>query len=114
MNTAKVNRFSSIEFLESRIAPARIILAGVPNSLPGNDVDYHDTHGPDAKTIAADDAIFLNIKTQPSTDLIAKALGGSKAAANTYYMRMFAGDVLKIFTATNSTTDPFLTVTKGN
>ena len=37
------NSTTSLEPLESRIAPARLIITGVPNTLPGNDVDYTDT-----------------------------------------------------------------------
>ena len=118
----------SIEPLEARIAPARTIIAGVPNNLPnvGNDVDYTDTYAPkriDDNTVindpiqaALDDAIFLDTEVLGPTDTkIAGRVGpGVPNLADTFYLRMSAGDVLKIFNTQSSTSDPYLTVTSGN
>src|SRR5688572_7722960 len=108
----------SIEPLEARIAPARTIIAGVPNGLPGNDVDYTDTHAPlpgsntqDPDQAVLDDSIFL--------DTVVEAMAGDNKIAGkvsdvndpvglTYYLRMSAGDVLKVYNDQTSTTDPYL------
>ena len=66
----------NIEPLEARIAPARVIEAGVPNDLPAlvQDVDYTDTFSPfknpdgtignDDVQAALEDAIFLDTEAQ--------------------------------------------------
>jgi hypothetical protein len=100
---------SFVEPLEARIAPARIIKAGVPNSLLTPDIDYTDA------TSADEDAIFIDTETAPASDLIAQALGpGNPGLADTFYLRLGPGDILRVFTDTNGLTDPKITVKKGN
>lgn len=89
-------RETSIEVLEARIAPATIFTTGVPNNL-GNDTDFNTSGGP-----------FVNTGT--GTDQISMAVGGD---ADTYYLKMSTGDVLKIFNTTNGAQE-YLTVRSGN
>jgi hypothetical protein len=91
------SRFASIEPLEARIAPATVFRTGVPNVLGGNDIDYNSDNTP-----------FIN--TGSGMDQISKAVGGD---ADTYYLRMSAGDVLQIFNTTNGLQN-YLTVNSGN
>lgn len=81
--------FLFLEPLESRIAPAKIFLVGAPNTQ-GNDIDYNDSN-------TADDAVLIN--TGAGADDISIALGGD---ATTYYMKMAAGDSLRIYNSSNA------------
>jgi hypothetical protein len=92
----------SIEPLEARIAPATFV-TGIPNTL-GNDIDYTDRTGPNQ---AQEDAVFIN--TGSSNDQISAAVGGG---ADTFYMRLSAGDKLQIFNTTNGVQD-YLTMRSG-
>ncbi len=99
MNT-KLNR-PSVEPLESRIAPARIIDVGLPGNP--NDTDYNE-------------APFVNLETANGTDLIAAAVGkGIPGVADTFYIRLSGGDVLQLFRfGGGASTEPFLIVNSGN
>ncbi len=91
--------FGFIEPLEARIAPARIIIAGAPDFPTKGDVNY-------------DEAPFVN--TETGGDQISLAVGPGVVGANdTFYLRLGAGDVLRIFNSTNGPQD-YLTVNSGN
>jgi hypothetical protein len=93
---------TSLEPLESRIAPARVIQVGAPTAL-GNDVDYTDS----------DPSQKLFVNTELGTDQISTAVGGGvTGVADTFYIKLTAGDVLQIFNSSSSFND-FLTVKSG-
>jgi len=96
---------SLLEPLESRIAPARVILVGVPDSVdpnnPNPDVNYTDPI----------DNLFVN--TELSADLISQKVGGGAGGvADTFYLKLTTGDKLQIFTS-NGPQD-YLRVNSGN
>jgi hypothetical protein len=94
--------FSCVEPLESRIAPARIIVTGVPNN----------PQDPDPEDIDYTEAPFVN--TETATDSISTAVGKGVVGVNdTFYLRLSAGDVLRVFNTTNGPQD-YLTVHSGN
>lgn len=99
MNT-KSNR-PSVEPLESRIAPARVIEVGFPGA--SSDTDYSE-------------APFVTLETASGADLIAAAVGkGIPGLADTFYLRMSAGDVLQLFRGGGGASfDPLLIVSSGN
>ena len=99
MNT-KSNR-PSIEPLESRIAPARLIEVGLPNNP--NDTDYNESP-------------FVNLETAQGSDLIAAAVGkGIPGIADTFYIRLSAGDTIELFRfGGGAATEPLLIVKTGN
>ena len=90
----------TIEPLESRIAPARIINVGLPNNP--NDTDFNE-------------APFVNLETAGPSDLIAAAVGkGSEGLSDTFYIRLSAGDSMNLFRiGGSSSAEPFLLVKKG-
>ncbi|MEI6399682.1 MAG: hypothetical protein WCO71_13010, partial [Pseudomonadota bacterium] len=99
MNT-KSNR-PSVEPLESRIAPARLIEVGLPGNP--NDTDYNESP-------------FVNLETADGSDLIAAAVGkGIPGIADTFYIRLSAGDVIELFRfGGGAATEPLLIVNSGN
>ncbi len=96
----KSNR-PSVEPLESRIVPARIIDVGLPGNP--NDTDYNESP-------------FVNLETAQPTDLIAAAVGkGIAGVADTFYIRLSAGDTLQLFRfGGGASTEPLLIVNSGN
>ena len=100
---------SRIEPLEARIAPARVIQVGGPDFPNKADFNYSDFVDPKGLPL------FVNTETAGATgDLISLAVGGGvPGAADTFYLRLAAGDKLKLFQSANSFID-FLTVTSGN
>ncbi len=106
MNT-KYNR-PSVEPLESRIAPARVIEVGFPGA--SNDTDYSEA-APSGEVLH-----FVNLETASGADLIAAAVGkGIGGLADTFYIRMSAGDVMELFRGGGgASTEPLLIVNSGN
>ena len=99
---------SMLEPLESRIAPARVILVGVPDSVdptnPHVDTNYTDS----------DDPFFVDTEVGGAAgDLISLAVGkGADHVADTFYLKLSAGDQLKIFTSNGP--QNYLKVNSGN
>ncbi len=97
---------SFIEPLESRIAPARILITGVPDGL-------NDPNNPD---INYDNAAFF-VDTEQGVaqgDQISTAVGpGAPLTADTFYLKLSAGDTLKVYNSTNGP-EEYLTVKTGN
>ena len=94
-----------IEVLESRIAPARVIFAGIPNAGVGEDTDYNE-------------APFVNTEDNP-LDPISGAVGpGSVGVADTFYLRLSAGDHFQLFRngggVSGLPADDFISVQAGN
>lgn len=93
-----------IEPLEARIAPARIIITGVPSGAIGgsSDTDYNE-------------APFVNTELAVGvSDGIAQAVGGGVPnVADTFYLRLSKGDVLKVYNSVNGP-EAYLKVTAGN
>lgn len=94
-----------IEVLESRIAPARIIVAGVPDSTPNAnpDTNYTDTI----------EHYFVNTEDSALDPISAAVGGGLPGVADTFYLRLFAGDRLQVFRQGDGPQD-FLIVQSGN
>ncbi|MHA3773556.1 hypothetical protein ACXR0O_18635 [Verrucomicrobiota bacterium sgz303538] len=102
-----------VEPLESRIAPARVILVGLPD-FQGNDTNYTEANPADN--------LFVNTEANPA-DHISAAVGPGNTvddpltpkneAADTFYLRLGAGDHLQIYNGNNSFED-FLVVKKGS
>ena len=94
----KSNR-PSVEPLESRIAPARLIEVGLPNNP--NDTDFNESP-------------FVDLET--ATDPIATAVGkGVPGIRDTFYIRLSAGDVIELFRfGGGAATEPLLIVNSGN
>src|SRR5688572_25610680 len=93
----------SVEPLEARIAPARLIVVGAPNEGPAGpyDVDYKDEN-------AVNDAIFLDteIEAAKGDAGISGRLGpGLVGAADTHYVRMSAGDLMVTRISTSTSND---------
>ena len=101
---------SSLEPLEARIAPA-IIITGVPNQLPGGnaDTDYVDRTGPTPLRA------FVNTELLAGqSDAIAEAVGpGVVGVADTFYLRLSKGDILRVYNTVNGPED-YLEVKAGN
>ena len=81
--------FPTVEPLESRIAPAQIFVgaSGTPGPESPKDTEYNETNPFDPRAP-------LFVKTDPAsnpTDAISLAVGGN---ANTYYIKLHAGDEL--------------------
>ena len=95
-----------IEVLESRIAPARVIFAGIPTSANiGDDTDYSE-------------APFVNTEADP-LDPISGAVGpGFAGVADTFYLRLSAGDHFQLFRngggVSGLPADDFISVQAGN
>ncbi|MEK0449387.1 MAG: hypothetical protein RL088_1655 [Verrucomicrobiota bacterium] len=95
-----------IEALESRIAPARVIIAGIPNSLGQPDFDFTDTDPLSP---------FINTETTPLDPISGAVGGGLPGVADTFYLRLSAGDRLQLFrTTSGSSVEDFITVQSGN
>ena len=95
-----------IEALESRIAPARVIVAGIPNSLGQPDFDFTDTDPLSP---------FINTETTPLDPISGAVGGGLPGVADTFYLRLSAGDRLQLFrTTSGSSVEDFITVQSGN
>lgn len=92
----------TIEPLESRIAPARLIEVGLPGNP--NDTDYNEPGSP-----------FVNLETADGSDLIAAAVGkGIPGIADTFFIRLSAGDVIELFRfGGGAATEPLLLVKSG-
>ncbi|MGB8165861.1 MAG: hypothetical protein WCF18_00020, partial [Chthoniobacteraceae bacterium] len=104
------SRYSSgIEALESRIAPARVILVGAPDLPNKADTNYND--------LAAADGGPGFVDTEVgglAGDPISVAVGpGVVGAADTFYFRLSKGDVLQLYTGQDQR-EPLLTVNSGN
>lgn len=95
-----------IEVLESRIAPARVIFAGIPTGANiGDDTDYSE-------------APFVNTEADP-LDPISGAVGpGFAGVADTFYLRLSAGDHFQLFRngggVSGLPADDFISVQAGN
>ena len=93
-----------IEILESRIAPARVIIAGIPNTLGVEDTDFSE-------------APFVNTEDNP-LDPISGPDGvgpGFLGEADTFYLRLSKGDKLQLFrTSAGASVEDFITVQSGN
>ena len=102
------NAFPLIEPLEARIAPAGLIIkTGVPGSsspTPGNtagETDYVDTDP--AFGSAGGEVHFVSMSNPANaTDPIVQVVGN---APNTYYIKLFSGDRLQVFSAGNGLQD---------
>jgi hypothetical protein len=99
----------SVEPLEARIAPARVIIVGAANGGGAGpfDVDYLDEN-------ATNDAIFINTEDFYLTDgkIAGKVGPGLIGAADTHYVRMSAGDLIELRTSGGAV--DLLKVTTGN
>ena len=93
-----------IEILESRIAPARVIITGIPNTLGVEDTDFSE-------------APFVNTEDNP-LDPISGPDGvgpGFLGEADTFYLRLSKGDKLQLFrTSAGASVEDFITVQSGN
>lgn len=100
----------SIEPLEARIAPARIIQVGGPDFPNKADFNYADTVDPRNGL-----PLFQNTESGAADgDPISLAVGGGAAGvADTFYLRLGPGDKLKLFQSANSFID-YLSVSSGN
>jgi hypothetical protein len=99
--TMKSDPTRQIEVLESRIAPARIIVAGIPNTI-GTDTDYNE-------------APFVNTEANQLDPISAAVGGGLPGVADTFYLRLQAGDRLQLFrTSAGASVEDFLIVQSGN
>ena len=94
-----------IEVLESRIAPARIIVTGVPDSTPNAN--------PDTNYIDSIEHDFVNTEDSLLDPISAAVGGGLPGVADTFYLRLFAGDRLQVFRQGDGPQD-FLIVQSGN
>ncbi len=99
----------SIEPLEARIAPARVIQVGGPDFPNKADFNYSESVDPRGLPL------FQNTEAGAiDGDPISLAVGGGAAGvADTFYLRLGAGDKLKLFQSVNLFTD-FLSVSSGN
>lgn len=94
-----------IEALESRIAPARVIIAGIPNSLNQPDFDFTDTDP---------NSPFINTETTPLDPISGAVGGGLPGVADTFYLRLSAGDRLQLFRVNSSSSvEDFVIVQSG-
>ena len=94
-----------IEVLESRIAPARIIVTGVPDSTPNAN--------PDTNYVDSIEHDFVNTEDSLLDPISAAVGGGLPGVADTFYLRLFAGDRLQVFRQGDGPQD-FLIVQSGN
>ncbi len=93
---------SGIEALESRIAPARVILVGAPDFPNKADVNYDEQPFVNTEEgVIANDPISLKVG------------GGAVGVDDTFYLRLSKGDVLSLFTSQDNSS-PLLTVNSGN
>ena len=103
--TMKSEPTRMIEILESRIAPARVIIAGIPNSLGVVDTDLNE-------------APFVNTEDSPLDPFSNPATGvgpGLVGVADTFYLRLSKGDKLQLFrTSAGASVEDFITVQSGN
>lgn len=94
-----------IEILESRIAPARVIIAGIPNSLGVQDTDLNE-------------APFVNTEDNPLDPISNPVSGvgpGIVGVDDTFYLRLSKGDKLQLFrTSSGASVEDFITVQSGN
>lgn len=101
----------AIEPLESRIAPARVILVGGPNGQ-FNDVNYEEPEPGNADQ----EAIFVNTEdaiNEGDTGIAGKVGPGLPGVDDTYYVRLSKGDVVQMYD-TSSNFQDYLTVKSGN
>ena len=106
MPTMKSSPNRLIEALESRIAPARVIIAGIPNSLGQPDFDFTDTDPLSP---------FIDTEATPLDPISGAVGGGLPGVADTFYLRLSAGDRLQLFrTTSGSSVEDFITVQSGN
>ncbi len=90
--------FSGIEPLEARIAPATILVGSLGTT---GTTDYN--------TVAVDPKVPVFFHTNGAGNVDTAAVGGD---ANTYYIKLKAGDVIEQFG--NGGFTPLITVTKGS
>ena len=90
---------TTIEALEARIAPATFFV-GSPTTFGFNDTNY-------------DEAPFVNTETGGDA-ISAKVGGGAVGVADTFYLRLSAGDKVVLFTGSGfDEANPFITVKSG-
>src|SRR5688572_10812807 len=80
-----------VEPLESRIAPAILLIGNTTINDDPNDTEYQENGG---RGDDFDDLLFTNTST--STDPISLAVD-SDATTNTYFVRLNKGDVIRSF-----------------
>ena len=85
---------AAIECLETRIAPAAIVYqtGGAGHSL--GEIDYTDVDS------AAEDAVFINTEANPNDPISAVVGPGAIGVADTFYVKMTTGSLLKVFNNT--------------
>ena len=91
---------TTIEALEARIAPATFFV-GSPTTFGFNDTNY-------------DEAPFVNTEADPADPISGKVGGGVVGVADTFYLKLSAGDKVVLFTGSGfDEANPFITVKSG-